>query len=74
MSNQYVLEWSRKSNGFHIQPLEKSLAGNQKCFLDNTSHDYLVLMIGTLEAVSTMADNWRERLKNRRERLRAVVI
>lgn len=73
MSKQYVLEWSRKSNGFHIQPIENSLAGNQQCFLNNTSHDYIVLMIGTLEVVATMAENWRERLKSRRERLRAVV-
>lgn len=67
MSSQYVLEWSKKSNGFHIQPVETLLARNQKCFLNNTSHDYITLMVGTHEAVSKMADNQRDRLIARKE-------
>jgi hypothetical protein len=69
----YVLEWSRKSNGFHIQKLEHTLAGNQKCFIANTSHDYIVLMVGDQDACDRMADNWRHRLQSREQRLHAVI-
>lgn len=64
---QYVLEWSRKSNGFHIQPIEATLANNQKCFVNNTSHDYIVLMVGSHDACCAMADNHRPRLFERAE-------
>lgn len=63
--SKFVLEWSRKSNGFHIQPVETMLAGNQKLFLLERSHDYIVLMIGEKEACHQMADNWRPRLTER---------
>ncbi|MFA5900472.1 MAG: hypothetical protein WC829_15340 [Hyphomicrobium sp.] len=71
--SSYVLEWSRKSNGFHIQPLESTLAGNQKCFMENTSHDYIVLMVGEKDVCERMADNWRSRLASREQRLHAVI-
>lgn len=63
--SQYVLEWSKKSNGFHTQPIENTLANNQKCFMEDRSHDYIILMVGTLDACCAMADNHRDRLKDR---------
>lgn len=62
---KYVLEWSRKSNGFHIQPVETLLAKNQMCFLENRTHDYIVLMIGTHAVCCEMADHHRARLIER---------
>lgn len=64
-TKQYVLEWSKKSNGFHIQPLHDALASNQKRFMADNSHDWMVLMVGSNEACQSMADNHRERLYSR---------
>jgi hypothetical protein len=61
----YVLEWSKKQNCFHIQPIEITLANNQKCFIKNTTSDYLVIMVGSHNAVCDMADSWRHRLIER---------
>ena len=63
--SQYVLEWSKKTNNFHIQPIETTLAKNQECFLKDTTHDYIVLMVGTWDVVTAMADNHRQRLADR---------
>ena len=68
---QYVLEWSSKSNGFHIQKLEDMLAANQCAFVKNTTHNYIVLMVGTKEVCHSMADNHRDRLLQRVERVTA---
>lgn len=65
MTKQYVLEWSKKSNGFHIQPLENTLANNQIRFINDTSHDWLILMIGTHDVITNMADHHRDRLIER---------
>lgn len=65
MTKQYVLEWSKKSNGFHIQPLETTLANNQKRFMADNSHDWIVLMVGSNDSCQAMADNHRERLYGR---------
>lgn len=62
---QYVLEWSKKSNSFHVQPIETTLANNQECFLKDVSHDWIVLMVGTYDVVSSMANHHRERLIER---------
>lgn len=62
---QYVLEWSKKQNAFHIQPVEISLSRNQECFLRNGISDYIVLMIGTFDVVTNMADHHREKLIER---------
>jgi hypothetical protein len=59
---KYVLEWSKKQESFHIQPLEHLLAKNQLCFIEKTSHDYIVLMVGEKEVCFEMADHWRDRL------------
>lgn len=59
---QYVLEWSKKSNCFHIQPLSDMLASNQRLFIENIGGDYIVIMAGSKEACHTMADSHRDRL------------
>lgn len=69
MAKQYVLEWSKKSNGFHVQPLEVTLARNQERFIADNSHDWIVLMVGEREACQAMADNHRQRLYARIDRV-----
>ncbi len=66
--SKYVLEWSKKANNFHVQPIETTLAKNQECFLKNTSHDWIVLMVGTLDVITNMANHHRERLIERSEK------
>lgn len=62
---QYVLEWSKKSNGFHVQPLSDLLAKNQELFLSDRSHDYILLMVGPLDTVTKMAETHRHVLDGR---------
>ena len=72
---QYVLEWSHKTNSFHVQPLANLLAHNQQRFMDNAPlSDYATLMVGTHEACTEMADHWRDRLREREPfKLHAVI-
>ena len=68
MKNAYVLEWSNKTNNFHIQPLSNLLAYNQTAFIDGKqTSDYIVLMVGEKDAVHEMADHWRDRLEKRKK-------
>jgi hypothetical protein len=74
MKNAYVLEWSQKTNNFHIQPLDSLLAQNQEAFIANRPlSDYVVLMVGTKEAIHDMADNWRKRMENRTKQEKPVL-
>ena len=52
----YCLEWSKKQNCFHVQKLAYTLAKNQQAFIADTSNDYIVIMVGTLEVCTAMAD------------------
>lgn len=65
MKDQYVLEWSKQQNAFHIQPLAYLLAQNQECFINNKTHQYITLMIGSGDACSSMARSWRHWLHER---------
>ena len=66
MKDQYVLEWSQKTNNFHIQPLSNLLAHNQSAFIyDKKVPDYIVIFAGTKDAVHEMADHWRSRIQKR---------
>ena len=66
MKNAYVLEWSQKTNNFHIQPLDSLLAQTQEAFIANRPlSDYVVLMVGKKDAIHDMADHWRKRMENR---------
>ncbi len=69
---KWVLEWSQKQNAFHLQPLAKLLSKNQACFIDNTSHSYILLMVGEKDACCRMADSWRDRLDQRTSKLSLV--
>lgn len=69
--SQYVLEWSKKSNSFHVQPIETTLAKNQECFMNDKSHDWIVLMVGSYDVITNMADHHRERLIERSEKAAA---
>ncbi len=70
MIDAYVLEWSQKTNNFHIQPLSSKLAQNQGAFILNKQiTDYIVLMVGTLDVVQTMAENSRYKLAHRAKNL-----
>lgn len=63
MTTKYVLEWSQKTNNFHIQPLASLLANNQAAFVDDKPvTNYVVLMVGEKDAVHAMSDSWRDRL------------
>lgn len=62
---QYSLEWSKMENSFRTQPIEIMLAGNQECFLKDTSHDWIVVMVGTRDVLANMADHHQDRLKDR---------
>jgi hypothetical protein len=63
--SQYVLEWSRKTNNFHVQPLSDALAMAQKAFLTNSTNDYRIVMVGTQDVCLTMAENNRAKLLDR---------
>ena len=66
MRNQYVLEWSHTTNNFNIQPLESHLVKNQKAFIYNAKPlEWFVIFVGTLDAVTEMADHWRNRIQMR---------
>lgn len=69
--SQYVLEWSKKSNSLHVQPIETTLAKNHGCFLSDTSHDWIVLMVGSFDVITQMAEHHRERLIDRSEKAAA---
>jgi hypothetical protein len=66
---QFVLEWSKANNGFHIQSLADSLAWAQKCFLDDRPNQWVILMVGDKDTVHKMADNQRPKLAKRTPRL-----
>ena len=61
----YCLEWSKKQNCFHVQKLAYTLAKNQQAFILDTSHDYIIIMIGTFEVCTEMANTHRETLVDR---------
>ena len=61
----YCLEWCKTQNNFHVQKLIHTLAKNQDCFIADTSHDYIVIMIGTFEVCTEMADTHRKTLVDR---------
>lgn len=64
--SQWVLEWSKNQNCFHIHPVERTLALNQQKFInDEPINDYHVIFIGEKDVCHTMADNWRRRLIDR---------
>ncbi len=73
-TTQYVLEWSHKTNNFHVQPLADALAAAQKALLANSPIDYRIVMVGTQDACLSMAENHRAKLREREPfKLHAVI-
>ncbi|MBO9331851.1 hypothetical protein GHR37_22140 [Achromobacter xylosoxidans] len=57
MENEtYVLEWSQRQSGFHIQPLEHAIKGNRKAFMQNRSCDYIVVHVGSKAECDSAAE------------------
>ena len=69
-SDLYVLEWSQRGNGFHVQPLEATLQFNRRLYADNvgTVNDYRVLIVGTQDECLAAAEASRQTLVDREER------
>lgn len=67
MNEIYALLWSRKSNGFHIEPLSRSAESGMRFFQGNTTNDYLLIAFGTDDEVSAKADELRPLLVKREE-------
>ena len=64
-TTQYVLEWSHKTNNFHVQPLADALAAAQKALLENSPIDYRIVMVGTQDVCLKMANSHRDKLRER---------
>lgn len=67
MDETYALLWSRKSNGFHIEPLSRTCEAGMRFFHQNQANDYLLLFVGTRDAVSEKADELRPIVHERQE-------
>lgn len=66
MSNEtYALLWSKKSNCFHIEPLQDTVANGLRFFRAQQTNDYLVIGIGTHDECSAKADELRPALRER---------
>lgn len=64
MSN-YVLEWSRKQNAFHIQEAALMVNKNLSAMIDDRASDYIVLGIGPRAEIDKLADKYRHYLARR---------
>ena len=64
-TTQYVLEWSHKTNNFHVQPLADALAAAQMALITNSPIDYRIIMVGTQDVCLTMAQSHRDKLRER---------
>ena len=66
-SDLWVLEWSQRSNCFHVQPLERTLSFNRGLYTENkkTVNDWRVLFVGTQAECSETADASRATLQAR---------
>jgi hypothetical protein len=64
-SEQWVLEWNKETNFFHVQTLSKSLASAQEAFLKDKQIRWSIIMVGSYDAVTRMADTQRHRLEER---------
>ena len=65
MSDQWVLEWSKRQNAFHIQEVAGMVEKNLNAMLNNQGGDYIVLCVGTRGEVDKQADRFRHYLMQR---------
>lgn len=63
----WALLWSRSASCFHIEPLERTAAAGMNFFVVNQRNDYLLIALGTQEAVSAKADELRHVVEERAE-------
>lgn len=63
----YALLWSKRSNCFHIEPLEATVNNGMRFFTGNKTNDYLLIHVGSHEACSAKADELRPVLIERGE-------
>jgi hypothetical protein len=63
----YSLLWSKKSNCFHIEPLDDTVSKGIGFMYENKTNDYLLIGYGTYEAMSRNADRLRPILIEREE-------
>lgn len=73
MTNElWVLEWSHKSNGFHIQPARLMASANRLAYMeDRKPQDWVVIHLGSKDECHEAADAARGTL-TRREKLRPI--
>lgn len=55
----WALLWSKKSNGFHVEPLEKTAESGMKFLKANQTNDYLVVAFGSSDEMFHKADELR---------------
>lgn len=67
MPEQFALLWSKKSNGFHVEPVSRTVESGMRFFLNNHVNDYLVIAVGSEEEVGDRADELRSVLIEREE-------
>lgn len=69
-SETHVLEWSQRSNTFHVQPLERTLAFNRKLYGKNqpTINDWRILLVGSKDDCLAAAEASRGTLQSRESR------
>ncbi|MBL7090812.1 hypothetical protein [Acidovorax sp.] len=63
----HALLWSKKSNCFHIEPLQTTVDNGLRFFRSNSTNDYLVIAIGTRDECGAKADELRPVLREREE-------
>lgn len=56
---QYALEWSKKQNCFHIQPLDAAVHAATTTFLVDGDNDYRIIHVGQKTECHQIADNLR---------------
>lgn len=63
----HALLWSKKSNCFHIEPLQATVNNGLRFFRSNSTNDYLVIGVGSLDECGKKADELRPLLQERDE-------
>ena len=63
----HALLWSKKSNCFHIEPLQAAMNNGLRFLRSNSTNDYLVIGVGSLDECGKKADELRPLLQERDE-------
>tara|TARA_R110000782_G_scaffold268695_1_gene365630 strand:- start:57 stop:275 length:219 start_codon:yes stop_codon:yes gene_type:complete len=65
MTDNWVLEWSKRQNAFHIQEEQRAVEKNLNNLLNNEGSDYITLCIGSRTKCDRAADKYRHYLMDR---------